>query len=45
VLAYAAMIGIGCYLIAVAKPLANRDFHPGVFGIAMACIAIYECVR
>lgn len=42
VLGYAAMIGIGCYFIAIAKPLSNSHLHPGIFGIAMITIAMYQ---
>jgi hypothetical protein len=43
-LGYAAMVGIGCYLIAIAKPLSNSRLHPGIFGIAMVTLGVYQWV-
>lgn len=42
VLGYASMIGIGCYLAVIAKPLSNSHLHPGVFGIVMIALAMYQ---
>jgi hypothetical protein len=45
VLGYSFMIGIGCYVVAIAKPLDNRNLHAGIFGIVLTVIAIYQWVR
>ena len=42
---YGSMIGIGCFLIVIAKPLAKRDLHAGLFGITLACVAVYQLMR
>ncbi|HSY28998.1 MAG TPA: hypothetical protein VK832_15930, partial [Burkholderiaceae bacterium] len=45
VIGNAVIIGLGCYVIVVLKPLADRKLHPALFGIAMsiaACHALFH---